>query len=72
MLDYVSRLVGIDRMAVTGVLEIGRQLEIEVECIEEVACCRWCARASLLVKDRPVVRVRDLPRESGGARWESE
>ena len=52
MQDDVSRLVGIDRMVVTGVLEVGRQLEIEVECTEEVACCRWCARASLLVKDR--------------------
>lgn len=61
MQDDVSRLVGIDRMVVTGVLEVGRQVEIEVECTEEVACCRWCARASLLVKDRPVVRIRDLP-----------
>jgi transposase len=61
MQDDVSRLVGIDRMVVTGVLELGRQLEIEVESTREVGCCRWCARASLLVKDRPVVRVRDLP-----------
>lgn len=61
MLDDVSRLVGIDRMAVIGVLDVGRQLEIEVESTLEVACCRWCSRSSLLVKDRPVVRVRDLP-----------
>jgi transposase len=56
----VSRLVGIDGVVVTGVVEVGRQLEIEVEVVGEVACCRWCGRASLAVKDRPVVRVRDL------------
>jgi transposase len=60
MRDDVSRLVGLDRVVVTGLLEVGRQLEIEVELVTEVACCRWCARASLVVKDRPVVRVRDL------------
>ncbi len=31
MQDDVSRLVGIDGLAVMGVVEIGRQLEIEVE-----------------------------------------
>ena len=44
----------------TGVVEIGRQLE-EVELIAGVACCGWCGRASLAVNNRPVVRVRDLP-----------
>jgi transposase len=60
MRDDVSRLVGIDGVVVTGVVEVGRQLEIEVELVGEVACCRWCGRASLVVKDRPVVRIRDL------------
>ncbi len=60
MRDDVSRLVGIDGLVVTGVVVVGRQLEIEVELVTEVACCRWCGRASLAVKDRPVVRVRDL------------
>ena len=54
MRDDVSRLVGIDGMVVTGVLEVGRQLEIEIELVTEVACCRWCGRGSLTVKDRPV------------------
>ncbi|MGZ6616519.1 MAG: transposase family protein [Solirubrobacteraceae bacterium] len=61
MQDDVSRLVGIDGLVVTGVLEVGRQLEIEVELDAGAGCCRWCGRASLTVKDRPVVRVRDLP-----------
>jgi transposase len=60
MQDDVSRLVGIDGLVVTGVVEVGRQLEVEVELLREVACCGWCGRASLTVKDRPVVRIRDL------------
>jgi hypothetical protein len=46
---------------VTGVLEVGRRLEIEVELVARAACGRWCGRASVAVKDRPVVRVRELP-----------
>lgn len=61
MQDDVSRLVGIEGLAVTGVLEVGRRLEIEVELVARAGCCRWCGRASVAVKERPVVRVRDLP-----------
>jgi transposase len=61
MQDDVSRLVGIEGLAVTGVLEVGGRLEIEVELVARAGCCRWCGRASVAVKDRPVVRVRDLP-----------
>jgi hypothetical protein len=56
MRDDVSRRVGIDGMVVTGVVEVGRPLEIEVKLVTEVACCRWCGRASLTVKDRPVLQ----------------
>lgn len=61
MQSEVSRLVGIDGMDVTRVVEIGRRWEIEVELVAGAGCCRWCGRASLLVKDRPVVRIRELP-----------
>jgi transposase len=61
MQDDVSRLVGIDGLRVTGVLDHGWWLELEVELAARAACCRWCGRGSLAVKDRHAVRVRDLP-----------
>jgi transposase len=61
MQDDVSRLVGIDGLVVTGVVELREQLELEVEVALGAGCCRWCGHGSLLVKERPVVRVRDLP-----------
>ena len=61
MQDDVSRLVGIEGVAVTGVVELREQLELEVELRVGAGCCRWCGHGSLLVKERPVVRVRDLP-----------
>ncbi|MBV9003215.1 MAG: ISL3 family transposase [Solirubrobacterales bacterium] len=68
MQDDVSRLVGIEGLAVTGVVERAEQLEIEVELKLEAGCCRWCGRGSLKVKDRPVVRIRDLP-VAGRVTW---
>lgn len=61
MVDDVSRLVGIDGLVVTGVVELCEQLELEVELTIGAGCCRWCGHGSVLVKERPVVRVRDLP-----------
>ena len=68
MPDDVSRLVGIDGLVVTGLVERTEQLELEVELMLEAGCCRWCGRGSLKVKDRPVVRVRDLP-VAGRVTW---
>jgi transposase len=61
MLDDVSRIVGLEGIAVTAVFEVAGVLEIGIESSTIAACCRWCGRASLLVKERPLVRVRDLP-----------
>jgi hypothetical protein len=60
MHDDVSRLVGIEGLVVTGVLDHGWWVELEVELVARAGCCRWWARGSLTVKDRSVVRVRDL------------
>jgi transposase len=61
MQDHGSRLVGIDGLAVRHVHEVGDQLDLEVELIARAGCCPGCGRGSLTVKDRPVMRVRDLP-----------
>jgi transposase len=61
MRDHGSRLVGLDGMAVRAVCEVGDQLDLEVELIARAGCCLGCGRGSLTVKDRPVVRIRDLP-----------
>jgi len=45
---------------VAGVEDAGACLLLGVELAASAGCCRWCGRASLTVKERPVVRVRDL------------
>ena len=62
MQDDVSRLVGIEGLVVTGVDDVGACLLLGVELRRaRRAVAAWCGRASLAVKERPVVRVRDLP-----------
>jgi hypothetical protein len=61
MQDHVSRLVGLEGFEVTGVIEEGDRLDLEVELVARSGCCARCGRPSLEVKERPVVRVRDLP-----------
>jgi transposase len=61
MQDHVSRIVGLDGFEVRSVVEAGDQLDLEVELVARAASCPCCGRASLDVKERPVVRVRDLP-----------
>jgi hypothetical protein len=61
MRDHVSRLVGLEGFEVTRVVELGDRLVLEVELVARAGCCPRCGRATLDVKDRPRVRVRDLP-----------
>ena len=61
MQDHVSRLVGLEGFEVLGVIEEGGRLDLEVELAARAGCCPRCGRASLEVKERPRVRVRDLP-----------
>jgi transposase len=61
MQDHVSRLLGLEGLEVRRVIEDGDQLDLEVELVARAACCPRCGRGSVEVKDRPVVRVRDLP-----------
>lgn len=61
MEDDVSRVLGIEGMAVTGVSDHGWWVELEVEILARARCCRWCGRGSLKVMERDAVRVRDLP-----------
>lgn len=57
----VTRLVGLEGLTVTAVRERGDAVELEVELRMVAACCPRCGRGSVTVKERPLVRVRDLP-----------
>jgi transposase len=61
MLEEVTRLLGLDGFAVREVRERGEELDLEVELVAAAAVCPYCERASVEVKERPRVRVRDLP-----------
>src|SRR5712691_1896279 len=62
MFEQLSRVLGLDGLAVTAVREQADELDVEVE-LELVAVassCRLCG-GRVEVKERPRVRVRDLP-----------
>jgi transposase len=56
-----SRLLGLHGVVVTNVGEAGDQLDLQVELIARAERCPRCGRGPVMVKDRPVVAVRDLP-----------
>ena len=61
MQDDLTRLVGLEGFEVKRVIEVGDQLDLEVELVARAAVCPRCGRGSREVKERPRVRVRDLP-----------
>jgi transposase len=61
MKGHATRLVGLDGLVVTEVQRTGEQLDLQVELLARAAGCPHCGGAELRVKERPRVRVRDLP-----------
>jgi transposase len=61
MQDHATRLVGLDGLVVTEVQRTGEQLDLQVELLARAACCPHCGGSEVRVKERPRVRVRDLP-----------
>lgn len=62
MPDEASRLLGLVGLRVLGVVEgDGDALELEVESVAHAEPCPHCEGEDLVIKERPVVRVRDLP-----------
>jgi transposase len=57
----LSRLVGLEGFEVKLVQEEGDQLDLEVELVARAEWCPHCGGRELEVKERPIVRVRDLP-----------
>lgn len=61
MFEQVSRVLGLDEFVVTGLCERNECLEVEVELVAVTRACRFCGGPRIEVKERPRVRVRDLP-----------
>jgi zinc-finger of transposase IS204/IS1001/IS1096/IS1165 len=61
MQDHATRLVGLDGLVVTEVQRAGEQFDLQVELLARATGCPHCGGIELRVKERPLVRVRDLP-----------
>ena len=62
MHDPTSLLFGLDSFRVVDVVRVAdRVVQVVVETIEQQGICPECGTASSRVKDRPLVRIRDLP-----------
>jgi transposase len=67
--DTTSVLFGLDDHRVLDVVRVGdRVVRVVIETIEPEGACPACGVVSARVKDRPLVRLRDLP--AGGQRVE--
>jgi transposase len=61
MQDDATRLVGLDGFVVTEVRRTGEQLDLQVELLARATSCPHCGGIEVGIKERPLVRVRDLP-----------
>jgi transposase len=61
MQDHATRLVGLQGFVVTEVQRVGERLDLQVELLARAAACVHCGGVDVRVKERPRVRVRDLP-----------
>jgi transposase len=61
MYEQLSGLLGLVGFTGPPVEEGGDALDLVVELVAAVGCCPGCGRGSCEVKERPLVRVRDLP-----------
>src|SRR4051812_28310456 len=61
MQDHATRLVGLDGLVVTEVQRTGEQFDLQVELLARATGCPHCGGSEVRVKERPRVRVRDLP-----------
>jgi transposase len=63
--DPTSLLFGLDGFRVVDVVRVdGRVVQVMVETREMSWACPDCGAWSSRVKDRPMVQVKDLPRQS--------
>src|SRR3954449_3207881 len=60
MQDHATRLVGLDGLVVTAVQGTGEQLDLQIELLARADGCPPCGAREVQVKERPLVRVRDL------------
>ena len=61
MFEQLSRVLGLDGFTVTAVEERADELDVELELVAVATSCRLCGCDQVEVKERPRVRVRDLP-----------
>ena len=60
--DPTSLLFGLESFRVVDVVRVAdRMVQVVVETVEQQGICPDCGTASARVKQRPLVRIRDLP-----------
>ncbi len=69
--DTTSLLFGLDSFRVVDVVRVAdRIVRVVIETLEQQGTCTDCGATSSRVKQRPMVRIRDLPiADQGVALW---